>query len=545
MTTSIYNASAPAVPAPNAKEAAEIAATTTSAASAPARDDAASVEPARTLWSRFIILMLCLAMVFSTLAFDTVHAWALAIFQAGAAIIVLLWCMDAWRTRALRLSRNALQWPLVGLFLIGLLQLLLPAGDAIAGAGNLLPLAAVKSLSLDPYATRLALVQILALLIYFAATLAFTDSPNRLRLLVRAITIFGFLLAIFGLIQFFTSPSKIYWVREPPQSIPFGPFINRHHFAGYMEMTLALPLGLLFSGAVEGDKRLLYLFAAGLMGVALIMTGSRGGIVSLLASIFFLVAIAGARRSSSRRSRDKALAEEATTTDRAKRLRGALVRAGVGLALIVALLAGVIWFGGEASLSRFVGTVNAEDPTTGRTHFWSVTLDVIRHHPLIGAGLGAYSLAYTHYDTSNGLYRVEQAHNDYLQVLADAGIIGAALGLFFLAALFQMGFARRESEDEFRRGVAIGALTGCFAVLIHSLFDFTLHTTSNALLFLMMAALATLNGRVENAPRRNRRRRRRRSHNQRLNNAPEEETQTNPKPAEGTAKDINAATGHK
>jgi len=97
-------------------------------------------------------------------------------------------------------------------------------------------------------------------------------------------------------------------------------------------------------------------------------------------------------------------------------------------------------------------------------------------------------------------------------VLADAGVIGAALGVFFLVALFRMGFARRESEDVFRRGVAIGALAGCFAVLVHSLFDFTLHTTSNALLFLIMAALATLNGRVENVRSGNRRRRKRHHH---------------------------------
>jgi hypothetical protein len=76
-----------------------------------------------------------------------------------------------------------------------------------------------------------------------------------------------------------------------------------------------------------------------------------------------------------------------------------------------------------------------------------------------------------------------------------------------------MGFARRETEDQFRRGVATGALAGCFAVLVHSFFDFTLHTTSNGLLFLIVAGLATLNGRVEQKSsgkhRKHRRRRRR------------------------------------
>jgi O-antigen ligase len=118
---------------------------------------------------------------------------------------------------------------------------------------------------------------------------------------------------------------------------------------------------------------------------------------------------------------------------------------------------------------------------------------------------------YTRYDSRNGFFRLEQAHNDYLQVLADAGIVGGILGLAFLVILFGKGFARRETDDKFRRGVATGALAGCFAVLIHSFFDFTLHTTSNALLFLILAALATQDSRVNHESHHRGPRRRRRS----------------------------------
>jgi O-antigen ligase len=455
----------------------------------------------RTLASRFIIVTLCVAIVLSTLAYGTVHYWSLAVFELGAAALVVLWVVDAWRSRRLRLSRNWLQLPLIGLFLLGLFQLL-PLRQNGDGAGAL-SLAPVSSLSIDPYSTRLALVQLAALLIYFAAALAFIDSPKRLRLIVRVIIFFGFGLAFIGLIQFFTSPDKIYWLKELPQSAPFGPFYNRHHFAGYMELTMALPLGLLFSGAIERDKRPLYIFAAALMGIALIMTNSRGGLIALFAEAMFLVVMTGFGR---RRS-DERGGEEV----KSGRVRAALLRAGLGLALVVALIGGALFFGGEAALSRLAGTVNSNDPTTGRAHFWSVTLKIIEAHPVIGSGLGSFGLAYTQYDSRNGTERLEQAHNDYLQVMSDAGIIGVVLGLFFLVVLFRTGFARRESEDTFRRGVATGALAGCFAVLVHSLFDFTLHTTSNALLFLVLAALATINGRIEEVSQHRRRHRRRRS----------------------------------
>jgi O-antigen ligase len=177
----------------------------------------------------------------------------------------------------------------------------------------------------------------------------------------------------------------------------------------------------------------------------------------------------------------------------------------LALGLVVALFIGVVSLGGEDALNRLVGTVNSDDPTTGRAHFWDVTLDIIENHPIIGTGLGAFGVVYTGYDSRNGLYRLEQAHNDYLQVLSDGGIVGALLGLFFIVNLFRMGFARRESRDEFRRGVATGAMAGCFAVLVHSFFDFTLHTPSNALLFLVLAAVATMNGRVEEVQNRRRR----------------------------------------
>jgi O-antigen ligase len=426
------------------------------------------------------------AIILSALAYGTVHYWALAVFFLGAVVMLILWLTDGWTLGTLRISRNVLQLPLLGMLFLGLVQLL-PLRDPDNIGISSVPF--VRSLSLDPYSTRLILVQVAALLIYFAASLVFIDTPNRLRLLVRTITIFGFLLAVFGLTQSFTT-SKVYWIRELPQSQPFGPFINRHHFAGYMELALALPLGLVFSGSLEKEKRFIYLFAVGLMSVALIMTNSRGGLISLIAEIVFLVAVGGFRRRHTRR----------TLVGKKPNIKGAAIRGGLALALVVVVLGAVTFLGGDNGLSRLLGSIQTDDPTTGRAHFWSVTVDIIKTHPILGVGLGAFSVVYTGYDSRNGLFRLEQAHNDYLQVLSDGGIVGAALGLVFVVSLFRMGFARRESHDRFRRGVATGALAGCFAVLVHSFFDFTLHTPSNALLFLILAALATINGRVEDVP---------------------------------------------
>ena len=438
-----------------------------------------------TLASRFAFLVICVAIVMSALAYGTVHYWALGLFNLGGLTILILWVADGWRLGNVRVSRNLLQLPLLGIVLLGVVQML-PLRD---GSGGLL-----RTLSFDPNSTKLVVVQLATLLVYFAATLVFVDTPHRLHVLVRTIMIFGFFLALFGLTQSFTSPTKVYWMRELNQSTAFGPFINRHHFAGYMELTIALPLGLLLAGAIDKQKWLLYLFIAGLMGIALVMTASRGGIISVVAEIVFLVIVTAIWRKHGERRRV------------GSRMKGIATRVGLAGALIFGLFLGVMLLGGEFSLNRFIDSVNTDDPTTGRAHFWSVTLEMIKANPILGTGLGAYGVIYTRYDTRNGLYRLEQAHNDYLQVFSDAGVVGAALALAFVVLLFYRGFVRARSRDNFRRGVALAALGGCFGVLVHSFFDFTLHTTSNALLFLVLAALATLNGRVEDAPRRRRRR---------------------------------------
>lgn len=472
-----------------------------------ARTESTVYRIKHTLASRFLVLVLCVAIVTTALAYGTVHYWALGLFNLGGLTILCLWVADAWSIGQLRFSRNLLQLPLLGGIVLGVVQLL-PLRPAATGGLNL---TLSQSLSLDPNSTRLVIVQLLTLLVYFAATLVFIDTPRRLHLLVRTIMIFGFCLALFGLTQSFTSPTKVYWIRELSQSTAFGPFINRHHFAGYMELTLALPLGLLFAGAVDREKRILYLFLAAMMGVALFMTTSRGGVISFVGEVLFFAIVTSFWRKDSERSSRKR-----------SRIRGAILRLGLAGALLVALVIGVSMLGGgDIPLSRLVDSVNTNDPTTGRAHFWSVTVDMIQAHPFLGTGLGAFGVIYTRFDTRNGLLRLEQAHNDYLQVLSDGGIVGAVLALAFVVILFSRAFYRMRTRDPFRRGVALASLGGCFAVLIHSFFDFTLHTTANALLFLVLGALATLNGRVEQLPRRRRRSSRRR-----------EPTRAEPSPAE-------------
>lgn len=427
-------------------------------------------ENIKTKWAnKIIFFLLCAAIVWTTLAYGAVHQPVVALFYLTTAIIVILWAIDAFVSGVFRFNKSLLQIPLLAAAFYGIMQVI-PFGDLAETAGVAdIP----RTISLDPFRTQVSALHFLALFVFFAALLAFVDSAKRLKTLVWVIIIFGFLYAFYAILQGVLSPNKIYGIYERQFAEPFGSFVNRHNFAAFMEMTIAVPLGLMFAGAVERDRRLLFITAIGLMGVALLLSGSRGGLVALLAEIFFLVIL----------------------TTKTKSYGQAALKIGLAAALVAVIVAGSIFIGGESSLTRLAETSASQDFTTDRTHIWSVTLEIIKDNFPFGAGLGAFGVAYTPYDSMSGLERVEQAHNDYLQVLADAGIVGLIIGAFFVFWLFRTGWQRAKTENAFRRGAAIGALAGCFAVLVHSIFDFVLHTTAISLLFLMLVSLVVLSGR--------------------------------------------------
>lgn len=422
-----------------------------------------------TLASRILFFLLCATLVFSALAYGTVHQPVISVFYLIAVIVVGLWAFDAFKTGFLRFNKSLVQIPLIAIIVYGFIQVV-PFGS-IAGVAGLSDIP--RTISLEPFWTKLFVLHLFAFLIFLAAFLTYVDSEGRFRKVVWLITIFGFAFAFFAILQYVLSPDKIYGIYELQYAQPFGSFVNRHNFAAYMEMTMAVPLGLLFVGAVPRDKRLLVITAIGLMGIALLLSGSRGGLISILAGIFFLLIL----------------------TTESKSYGQFAFKIGMTILLIATIIVGATWFiGGETTLTRIAETAASGDITTNRSHIWNVTLSVIKTYPIFGTGLGGFSTAYTGFDTLNGLERVEQAHNDYLQILADAGLIGFLIAAFFVFQLFRTGLKNAKTANPFRRGVVLGALAGCFAIMVHSLFDFVLHTSAVTYLFVTLVGLVVASG---------------------------------------------------
>ncbi|MGQ0543153.1 MAG: O-antigen ligase family protein [Blastocatellia bacterium] len=433
-------------------------------------------------YDKAIAFLLCVIPCSATIAYGGVDSWAMSFLVLIVSFVVFLWLADAWTTGKLRISTSALQMPLIALIILGLIQLL-PIGDS-GVPGDLLTIPSSKALSLDPYATRLFIVRLAVCLVYFAAALTFLNSRKRMQKAAFVVIAFGAVMAFFGIIQSLAAPGAIYGLRPTPQSIPFGPFVNQHHFAGFMEMTSGLVLGLLFGNAVNKDKKLLLWIALVLMILAVIFTGSRGGMLSF-------IGVAAFASFASLLGRNRQISGEADIKPDSFRRKLSIATGALGFMFVVLGLA--VFLGSGESLLRSLGlSDNSSDLSSGRLHYWSVSLDIFAANPIIGAGLDAFGVAFTKYDTLPGLFRVEQAHNDYLQMLADGGIIGFLCVAAFLVILVNSALRNIAcNEDKFGQGVAIGALAGCIGILIHSFFDFPLRTPSNAFFFLMLSVLAT------------------------------------------------------
>ncbi len=422
-----------------------------------------------TRLNKITFFLICSTAIFTALAYGTVHQPIIALFYAFITLMACLWAADCLFTGTLRFSDSRLQIPLLLLGVYAMVQVIPFGTYAEANGVSDIP----RTISVEPFATQVTAFHIFALCAFFSLALVYFGSARRLRRAVMIFTVFGFIYSFYAILQSVLSPDKIYGLYGPASATPFGSFVNRHNFAALIEMLICLPLGLLFVGAVARDKKLLYVVAVALMGAALLLSGSRGGLVALIAQIIVLIIL----------------------TARSKGRKNLVLKVAMSVLLAVAAIGGALFVGGETSLTRIADSASSQDVTSNRTQIWGQTLKVIAHHLPLGAGLGAYGQAFTQFDTTSGLERVEQAHNDYLQMLVDAGLIGLVIGGLFLYWFFREGTRNIRTANTFRRGVAVGAFAGCIAILVHSIFDFVLHITAISVMFLTLMAIMVASGR--------------------------------------------------
>jgi O-antigen ligase len=439
---------------------------------------------------------LLVSLVLTVLAHGAVEPWSRALFQVMIIALVFGWGLKAAIDKRLKLRVPLTILPLAALAVIGFIQSI-----AVTGADG-----ARKSLSMDVEGTRQTETMILILLCAFLIAANFFSTHKRTILLARFMTVFGFLLAVFGIVQNLAWNGRFYWLRYNSTGLsPFGPFVNHNNFAGCMEMLAPIPVGLIITRFARTEARLFYGFAAAIMAISVIASLSRGGIVSLGAAIVFLAVVGPlTRRGETNGQSDDDAGEQSDAPHGShaglsiNQRNISLARVFVGaLLLIAAITTATIWMardkvsGGPGAES---GSATQETFFTSRGWIWQDTVAMIKARPILGFGLGAFATAYPIYSRSDGTIAVDRAHNDYLQIVADCGVFGAGLVLWFVFLIARAIFRGIASRDRLLSGFALGGGAGIFALLVHSIFDFNLQVPSNALLFLVIAAQTSLIG---------------------------------------------------
>jgi O-antigen ligase len=308
---------------------------------------------------------------------------------------------------------------------------------------------------------------------------------------VHAMVALGVVLALVGIIQYTVTGGasytlKIYGFWTPQfRGSPFGPFVNRNHFAGWMLMGLPLAIATAcgaassfrgpglrrfiawLSASPDAGQMQLMAGASAIMALSLLMASSRSGILGLGVAALLATGLV-LRRQKTRRA-----------------------RGWVVFLAVFFLVAAAGWAGVDALVLR-INTVSSDGSAGGRLQTWKDALTIVRNFPVIGAGLNGFGMAMTQYQTSNRSIHFEQAHNDYLQLLAEGGIL---LGVAVVAtlAIFINAIRRRFREAPHQGSTywaRVGAVIGLIAIAVQSLFEFSLQIPGNAAMFCVLAAIA-------------------------------------------------------
>lgn len=450
-----------------------------------------------------------LLVVWGALAFGAVYPWAYAPLLAGCATVGSVGIVSN-RSRAFSRNSRAALFALLAIAAAVMLQLVplpsavlaavSPSADtfltnhdlnyALGGNGGSPDARVWHPLSLAPRDTALGLAFLISFMILLAG-LTPALSRTRVRRLATAIVAFGAVLALVGIVQKAVLGDhawvgmKIYgfWSPANLMSTPFGPYVNKNHFAGWMLMGLPLALGvalglaeqarrtvhgwrsaILWLSSPDGGRFQMMLIAVLLMAASVLMTKSRSGVAGLVAAVVILSVAAGRRFGSARAG------------------FAAMVSLG-GLFLIVFTFAGADF---AARIS------NQMDGTTLRKSIWSDSATIVGDFPVAGTGLNTFGTAMIRYQTQQKDQHFQEAHNDYLQVLVEGGMlvaIPALAALFLLARAVYRRFSAHDDEP-LMYWIRVGATTGLVAILAQALVEFSLQMPGNAVMAVVLLAIA-------------------------------------------------------
>ena len=434
-------------------------------------------------------------LVFAPLAFGAVHTWAQSVVWGVLWLCVLLWLFRIWITQKpldgdweIRYVSFPFQ-PLIVLFGLWVLFQCIPLPAKLAeliqgepigtyrlAAGMIGAVPEAFPLSIYPHASLVGMFHLFSYAAVFYLLLYHLKTRNHLKLFAYALTASGTFQALYGLMEGVGGAHRIWWWVAPELTSVTGTFINRNHLAGYLEMTILITIAMILANTsvvrvnnhiglrgrlltVTKDNRWMALIVLSLlcilMGAALLMSQSRGGVLSL-SLVFIPVSIVLFVRRETRKYGAV----------------GLLIAAGI---VIVAVPLGLDpLFKRFQALDRDLG---------GRWFLWRDTWDLAGALPWAGTGWGTFEWVYPRFKGPEfGMRIVSHAHNDWLELLAETGVIGFLIVSTGLGVYLIKGFSVvRSRRDRWSSWAGYGALAAVIVVGVHGIGEFLVHIPANAL----------------------------------------------------------------
>jgi len=397
------------------------------------------------LYGTFGVLM------FGPVAFGAVEPWSIFVLETSSLLLVLLWFAKQWLDGELNIQWNPLFLPM-----------------AVFGFLILVQIVARRTAYLHDTVSGALLFVAYAMLCFLASQTLLRASQARK--LTTIFVLYGITLAALALLQGVASNGKLLWIRQPRQGgWIYGSYVNHNHYAGLMELLIPIPLVLSLTHMGHHKERTAAGIAAAIMTGTVFLSGSRGGMLALVVE-FMVLAIILVRYK-----------------------KGVRIAVGVGAfaALVICLL---LWLGGS-QLSERVSSISAEAHTeiTGGTRL-SIDRDAFRmflQKPVMGWGLRAFPVVYPQFRSFYTNFFINEAHNDYLQLLAEMGVLGFSVMVWFLVVLYRRALGKMgQWTSDVSGAVTLACMLGVTGILAHSLFDFNLQIPANAALFYVFCTVA-------------------------------------------------------
>lgn len=412
---------------------------------------------------RVILALVVAALVFAPLAFGAVYTWTFLVVQALAMGVALVWLVRLWGGHKPKVLWPPLAWAVLAFVLYAL----------------------VRYFTADiEYLARLELIRVLLYAFLFLAVLSNLYSQEAAETITYSLTAVAVLASSYAVAQFFRHSNHVWDLTSPYAGRASGTYINPDHFAGFLELVLPLPLAFLLAGRVGLITRVVLAYATLTILGGLAVTFSRGGWVAAAAGVFLLLGFLLCHRN--------------------HRLRA-------GLVLVLLLAGGGVFTARVLShtLTYIRRVANPGDSgssvldTESRVQMWTAAVHMWRDHPWWGVGPGHFDSRFREYRPEGFQQRPEHAHDDYLELLADWGVAGGVI-VFGGVGIFVLGLRRswphvRRAENDFGSGMStryaffLGGVSGLFALAVHSLVDFNLHVTANALVGVVLLGLVAAN----------------------------------------------------